>query len=64
MRLVVRPGERAHSDEASPQALLGFEHKLTHLDGHNITLSRKGVTQPGTSRSPAYVTGMLIAYPV
>jgi DnaJ-related protein SCJ1 len=33
------------------QALLGFEHKLTHLDGHNITLGRKGVTQPGTSNS-------------
>lgn len=29
------------------EALLGFEHKLTHLDGRNITLSRKGVTQPG-----------------
>lgn len=29
------------------EALLGFERKLTHLDGHNVTLSRKGVTQPG-----------------
>jgi len=29
------------------EALLGFEHRLTHFDGHNITLGRKGVTQPG-----------------
>jgi len=29
------------------EALLGFEHELIHLDGHNVTLSRKGVTQPG-----------------
>jgi len=29
------------------EALLGFEHKLIHLDGRNVTLSRKGVTQPG-----------------
>ena len=39
-------------DQAFSQALLGFEHKLTHLDGHNITLSRKGVTQPGTLNPP------------
>lgn len=38
-------------DQAPPQALLGFEHKLTHFDGHNITLSRKDVTQPGTPNS-------------
>ncbi|KAG0146462.1 hypothetical protein CROQUDRAFT_657264 [Cronartium quercuum f. sp. fusiforme G11] len=29
------------------EALLGFTRKLTHLDGHDITLTRKGVTQPG-----------------
>jgi DnaJ-related protein SCJ1 len=29
------------------QALLGFERNLTHLDGHIVTLKRKGVTQPG-----------------
>ncbi|CAK5283781.1 unnamed protein product [Mycena citricolor] len=29
------------------EALLGFERNLTHLDGHIVTLSRKGVTQPG-----------------
>lgn len=30
-----------------PQALLGFERNLTHLDGHIVTLKREGVTQPG-----------------
>ena len=40
------------SNQASSQALLGFDHKLTHLDGHNITLSRKGVTQPGRWNPP------------
>ncbi|MBW0464619.1 hypothetical protein O181_004334 [Austropuccinia psidii MF-1] len=29
------------------EALLGFSRKVTHLDGHNITISRKAVTQPG-----------------
>ncbi|EPQ54080.1 DnaJ-domain-containing protein [Gloeophyllum trabeum ATCC 11539] len=29
------------------EALLGFEHNLTHLDGHIVPLKRKGVTQPG-----------------
>jgi len=29
------------------EALLGFEHNLTHLDGHTVTLKRDGVTQPG-----------------
>ncbi|KAH9819001.1 hypothetical protein DFH28DRAFT_60327 [Melampsora americana] len=29
------------------EALLGFTRKLTHLDGHNITLTREGVTQNG-----------------
>ncbi|KAH8118021.1 DnaJ-domain-containing protein [Phellopilus nigrolimitatus] len=29
------------------EALLGFEHNLTHLDGHIVTLRRDGVTQPG-----------------
>lgn len=29
------------------QALLGFERRLTHLDGRTITLSRTGTTQPG-----------------
>ncbi|KAL9939447.1 hypothetical protein V8E36_001264 [Tilletia maclaganii] len=28
-------------------ALLGFEHSLPHMDGHNVTLKRTGVTQPG-----------------
>ncbi|KAI9184556.1 DnaJ- protein scj1 [Blastocladiella emersonii ATCC 22665] len=28
-------------------ALLGFERKLTHLDGRAVTLKRTGVTQPG-----------------
>ena len=46
-------------DQAPPQALLGFEHKLTHLDGHNITLSRKGVTQPG-KRKCKVRTGLLL----
>jgi len=32
-----------------PQALLGFERNLTHLDGRTLTLERKGVTQPGAS---------------
>lgn len=44
------------------QALLGFEHKLTHLDGRNITLSREGVTQPGTSNRPACIVLMLIPF--
>ncbi|ADV24599.1 chaperone regulator [Cryptococcus gattii Ru294] len=29
------------------EALLGFERRLTHLDGRTITLSRTGTTQPG-----------------
>jgi len=29
------------------EALLGFERNLTHLDGHIVSLKRKGVTQPG-----------------
>jgi len=29
------------------EALLGFERNLTHLDGHEVRLIRKGVTQPG-----------------
>ncbi|KAI0077903.1 DnaJ-domain-containing protein [Panus rudis PR-1116 ss-1] len=29
------------------EALLGFEHTLTHLDGHKVQLKRTGVTQPG-----------------
>jgi DnaJ-related protein SCJ1 len=37
--------------------LLGFEHKLTHLDGHNITLGRKGVTQPGQLNSRKHCAG-------
>ncbi|KAF8910645.1 hypothetical protein CPB84DRAFT_1764259 [Gymnopilus junonius] len=29
------------------EALLGFERNITHLDGRNLQLVRKGVTQPG-----------------
>lgn len=29
------------------EALLGFERNITHLDGHQVTISRPGVTQPG-----------------
>ncbi|GAA94207.1 uncharacterized protein L969DRAFT_16430 [Mixia osmundae IAM 14324] len=29
------------------EALLGFRHKLMHLDGHTLPLSRNEVTQPG-----------------
>ncbi|PWN50379.1 DnaJ-domain-containing protein [Violaceomyces palustris] len=29
-----------------PQAMLGFERNITHLDGRTVTLRRKGVTQP------------------
>ncbi|TFY82119.1 hypothetical protein EWM64_g1895 [Hericium alpestre] len=29
------------------EALLGFERNLTHLDGHTVSIWRKGVTQPG-----------------
>jgi hypothetical protein len=36
------------------QALLGFEHKLEHLDGHVVTLKREGVTQPGNSQLSAF----------
>ncbi|KAG8858774.1 DnaJ- protein scj1 [Tulasnella sp. 330] len=32
---------------AVEEALLGFEHNVTHLDGRTITLKRDGVTQPG-----------------
>lgn len=37
------------------QALLGFRHTVKGLDGHDIVLSRTGVTQPGqlSSLSPA-----------
>jgi len=37
-----------------PQALLGFERNLTHLDGRTLTLERKGVTQPGASYLSAF----------
>lgn len=30
------------------QALLGFERNITHLDGRNLEIVRKGVTQPGS----------------
>jgi len=29
------------------EALLGFERNITHLDGHEVHVLRKGVTQPG-----------------
>jgi len=29
------------------EALLGFEKNITHLDGRNLQIVRKGVTQPG-----------------
>ncbi|KAH6913072.1 hypothetical protein BKA70DRAFT_1397197 [Coprinopsis sp. MPI-PUGE-AT-0042] len=29
------------------EALLGFQHNITHLDGRTITLEREAVTQPG-----------------
>ncbi|KAI9622697.1 hypothetical protein H4Q26_014978 [Puccinia striiformis f. sp. tritici PST-130] len=29
------------------EALLGFTRKITHLDGHDLTVSRQTVTQPG-----------------
>ena len=29
------------------EALLGFEKTLIHLDGHEVELSKDGVTQPG-----------------
>jgi DnaJ-related protein SCJ1 len=29
------------------EALLGFERNITHLDDHVVTISRRGVTQPG-----------------
>lgn len=32
-----------------PQALLGFKHTVKGLDGHDIVLSRTGVTQPGAA---------------
>lgn len=32
---------------ALPDALLGFESTLQHMDGHNFTVRRTGVTQPG-----------------
>jgi len=28
-------------------ALVGFDRQISHLDGHNVTLSRKEVTKPG-----------------
>jgi hypothetical protein len=33
----------------SLQALLGFSKSIKHLDGRSVDISRKGVTQPGTS---------------
>lgn len=33
--------------DLSQQALLGFEKNVTHMDGHNLHIARKGVTQPG-----------------
>lgn len=30
-----------------PDALLGFENTFTHMDGHNFTIRREGVTQAG-----------------
>lgn len=28
------------------EALVGFSHEITHLDGHKVTLARSGVTKP------------------
>lgn len=36
---------------SSSQALLGFKRTVTGLDGHEIVLSRSGVTQPGARAS-------------
>ncbi|KAH9599556.1 DnaJ domain [Trypanosoma melophagium] len=33
------------------EALLGFERRLTHLDGHSVTLSATGVTQHGDQQT-------------
>ena len=41
--------ENSLTNENSPQALLGFERNITHLDGHEVHILRKGVTQPGES---------------
>ncbi len=30
-----------------PKALLGFEKKIKHLDGHEVKIARDYVTQPG-----------------
>lgn len=43
--LTYRPTNRSYG--LSRKALLGFEHNLTHLDGHTVILKRDGVTQPG-----------------
>ena len=38
---------RSSLSEGCPQALLGFERNLTHLDGHIVEIKRHSVTQPG-----------------
>jgi DnaJ-related protein SCJ1 len=48
VRLLSRSTLTASADVVSClQALLGFDHNLTHLDGHVVRLARHGVTQPG-----------------
>jgi DnaJ family protein B protein 11 len=29
------------------EALLGFKKQITHLDGHQVTIKKEGVVQPG-----------------
>jgi hypothetical protein len=49
MRSVVSlpAAENLADPHISSQALLGFERNITHLDGHEVHVLRKGVTQPG-----------------
>lgn len=42
------------------QALLGFRKTVKGLDGHEIILSRTGVTQPGSSFAPFSLVRQLI----
>jgi hypothetical protein len=49
MRFVVPllAAENLVDHQISSQALLGFERNITHLDGHQVHILRKSVTQPG-----------------
>ena len=47
-KLFKRRGKNLHMDLeiTLKEALLGFDKKITHMDGHEVTIAKKTTTQP------------------